>query len=557
MKNKMKDNTTDLGAKSKKGQNLAISLKLIISSLFVMIVLSAAITAVYVFPFRAIAQSTTEQYLLEASGQIAHKINLVFEKSLNETQVYANMLAMIYRNTDRERMIDILVDWYRNSPQYMAVFTNFGPGQFDNRDRVFLNDSRFAHGAFATYISRIAEDDNRIRITADVRNYWTQDRFRIPYETQRSYISKPMYQQVSQESEEYFLLMRISSPIIHNGQSVGVVGVDYSMEDIVRLISRYMVLNSDRGFASLALGDGSIIASKDASLIHRNIFDLLSSNFVGGNEQRRQLADILGSRKGNMILATEFQPGERTITGLYKFSIGNTDSSFIVMASIPEDEIFSAIDESTENAILTSLVVFVAGIIFLFILIRLVVITPIMEQMRIIEKLSITDPLTGLSNRRNFENTLNREWKVAVRNKKPIAFLMLDADKFKTYNDTYGHPQGDKLLIAISNVLKRAVHRPSDLPGRLGGEEFGILLPNTDLQGAVHIAENIRVEIERLRVKVVETGKITTTTVSIGAAAMIPGVNDTHEVIMKIADDHLYKAKETGRNRVHSDLNKS
>ena len=537
---------------SKRRQDIAISLKLLLSSLFVMIVLTAAINTVYVVPFRAISQNTTEQYLLEASGQIAHKINIVFEKALNETQLSARTLGLIYRYTDRNRMVDILVDWHRHSPQYIGTFTNFGPGQYDNRDRHFARDTRFSQGAFATYISRISAEDPRITVVADIPDYWTTERFRVPYETQRSYISKPAYQRVSQESDDYFLLMRIASPIIDNyGYSVGVFGVDFSMDDIVELISSYKILDRGKGFVSLALGDGSIIVSKDSALVHQNIMNLVSNA-----AHRRELAEIIGSPEGRMTLTTEFHRGQRTITGLHKFTIGDSDSSFIVMASIPERKIFSAINETTRNAIKTSLIIFVIGIIFLHILIRLVVITPIMEQMKMIEKLSITDPLTGLSNRRNFEDTFNREWRLAVRNKKPISFLMLDADKFKTYNDTYGHPQGDKLLIAISNVLKRAVHRPSDLPGRLGGEEFGILLPNTDLQGAVHIAESIRGEVERLRVKVPETGKITTTTVSIGAASMIPTAKDSHEIIMKIADDHLYKAKETGRNRVHSDLNK-
>jgi diguanylate cyclase (GGDEF)-like protein len=227
------------------------------------------------------------------------------------------------------------------------------------------------------------------------------------------------------------------------------------------------------------------------------------------------------------------------------------------MASVSEDEIYNTINDSTINAIMASLFIFVVGLLFFQILIRETVLTPLMEQMKTIEKLSITDALTGLSNRRFFEETFNREWKLAVRNKKPIAFLMLDADKFKTYNDTYGHPQGDRLLIALSAVLKRAIHRPSDLPGRLGGEEFGVLLPNTDLNGAVHIAEVIRGEVERLRIRVPETGKITTCTVSIGAAAIIPTSSETHEIIMKKADEQLYKAKESGRNRVYSDLIKS
>jgi len=532
-------------------QNIAISLKLLLSSLLIMLVLSAAISTAYIVPFREILQSSAEAYLLETSGQIAHQVKLIFEKPLNETQQYARNIANTYKFIPRGKTLSVLVDWYANKPEYMAVYANFGAGQYDDKDKLFASDVRFVRGAFATYISRLGNDYTKIRVMSDVGNYTESEKFDIPYKTQRSYISKPTYQQISQKNNDYFFLLRISSPIIdaESGYSVGVVGVDFSMDSIVKLISEYSVLNSHRGFCSLALGDGSIIASKDSTLIYKNIL-----SFVAEGAEKRKLQGILKQPDGKISLKTEFGGDEKMVTGLYKFSIGDTDSSFIVMASIPEDEIYNAINDSTINAIMASLFIFVVGLLFFQILIRETVLTPLIEQMKIIEKLSITDALTGLSNRRFFEETFNREWKLAVRNKKPIAFLMLDADKFKTYNDTYGHPQGDRLLIALSAVLKRAIHRPSDLPGRLGGEEFGVLLPNTDLNGAVHIAEVIRGEVERLRIRVPETGKITTCTVSIGAAAIIPTSGETHEIIMKKADEQLYKAKENGRNRVYSDL---
>ena len=533
---------------SKTKQNLIISLKLLMSSLLIMLILSVAVSVVYVVPFRGISQDITASYLLEASGQIAYQVKLIFEKPINETQQYARNIESIYKNTSRDKMISILLEWYISKPEYMAVYVGFDPWAYDNRDKQFERDVRFVNGAFATYISRVRSDATRVRIESDIRDYISSEKYRIPYETQKSYISKPTRQQISQQDGSYFDMMRISSPILDGEKSIGTVGIDFSMETIVELISGYSVLKNPRGFCSIAWGDGSIIASKDSSLQYKNIL-----NFVPDRTENRILSGILNQKTGKMTLATEFPNGEKTVTGLYKFNIEGTDYSFIIMASLPESDIFHAINESTQNAVMASLFIFVLGLLFFYILIREVVLAPIMEQMKIIEKLSVTDALTGLANRRIFEETLKREWKVALRNKKPIGFLMLDADKFKVYNDTYGHPQGDKLLIALSGVLRRAVHRPSDLSGRLGGEEFGVLLPNTDLSGAIHIAETIRTEVERLRIRVADTGKITTCTVSIGVAVAIPMSNENHESIMKAADEQLYKAKEGGRNRVISD----
>jgi diguanylate cyclase (GGDEF)-like protein len=176
----------------------------------------------------------------------------------------------------------------------------------------------------------------------------------------------------------------------------------------------------------------------------------------------------------------------------------------------------------------------------------------IVHQMRTIERLGLVDPLTDIPNRRCFDDRINLEWRRAIRDKKPIAFMMMDVDKFKTYNDTYGHPQGDILLKAIAGVFTSVVRRPGDIAARLGGEEFGVLLPDTPLEGALEIAEEIRAKVEAVRISAVD-GKITTTTISIGVVSLVPSADTTIEAFVAKADEYLYAAKETGRNRVCSE----
>ncbi|MDR3230819.1 MAG: diguanylate cyclase [Synergistaceae bacterium] len=178
----------------------------------------------------------------------------------------------------------------------------------------------------------------------------------------------------------------------------------------------------------------------------------------------------------------------------------------------------------------------------------------IVRQMKMNRELGLMDPLTGIANRRRFNQCTEVEWKKAIREKRPISFLMLDLDNFKTYNDTYGHPQGDALLRAVAGILSSAARRPADLSARLGGEEFGVLMPDTNLEAALRIAEKIRAQIEETRVPTADGGTLTRITVSIGACAAIPRADDSLDDFLAKADANLYQAKDAGRNRVYPPL---
>jgi diguanylate cyclase (GGDEF)-like protein len=171
-------------------------------------------------------------------------------------------------------------------------------------------------------------------------------------------------------------------------------------------------------------------------------------------------------------------------------------------------------------------------------------------QRKEIELLSMIDALTNIPNRRSFDIRLDMEWSHAIREKLPISMLMMDVDKFKIYNDTYGHPQGDALLKAVAGVFRASAKRAGDMAARLGGEEFAVLLPNTQLEGALATAEQIRLGVEATVVKTVD-GKPTSATISIGVESMIPGNNDHREDFVARADACLYAAKKSGRNRVY------
>lgn len=165
--------------------------------------------------------------------------------------------------------------------------------------------------------------------------------------------------------------------------------------------------------------------------------------------------------------------------------------------------------------------------------------------------LATTDPLTGLANRRRFEQCIAAEWRRATREREPLSLLVLDADWFKSYNDTYGHLRGDSCLKQIAEAASDVVMRSSDLVARIGGEEFAVILPNTPASAAVEIANQICAAIRRRRLphNTNPTGHVT---ISAGCATIIPAPGQHSTMLMRRADEALYAAKHAGRNQARS-----
>ncbi|BET09908.1 GGDEF domain-containing protein [Pandoraea sputorum] len=166
-----------------------------------------------------------------------------------------------------------------------------------------------------------------------------------------------------------------------------------------------------------------------------------------------------------------------------------------------------------------------------------------------LHRMASTDPLTGLANRRTLDETYDREWRRSVREHVPLALLFIDVDHFKAFNDRYGHPAGDDALIAVSHAIGHTIRRPGDFAGRYGGEEFMVVLPNTDANGARDVAERVRIAVRSAAIAHEGTphGHVT---VSIGVAATGVMPTGTPEALLQAADEALYAAKSNGRDRV-------
>ena len=165
-----------------------------------------------------------------------------------------------------------------------------------------------------------------------------------------------------------------------------------------------------------------------------------------------------------------------------------------------------------------------------------------------LEALSCRDGLTGILNRRGFDDYLSKEWLRALREAKELGFLLVDIDFFKTYNDNYGHQGGDECLRRVAHALGAALKRPSDIVARYGGEEFAVVLPDTSLTGASKIAEALREGVESMNIPHGFSQVTDHLTISVGVASIKPLPNQTPEVLIEMADKALYEAKHQGRN---------
>lgn len=167
-----------------------------------------------------------------------------------------------------------------------------------------------------------------------------------------------------------------------------------------------------------------------------------------------------------------------------------------------------------------------------------------------LKDLTLVDPLTGVRNRRHFNQIINVEWNRAIRFRYPISILMIDIDFFKQYNDTYGHLNGDKCIKEVAIVLSKEVKHAGDFFARYGGEEFIAVLADTDAKGALVVAQRMKTSILRLEIPHKKSEISDFVTVSIGVSSMLPQERSVYKDMITKADEALYDAKKSGRNKI-------
>jgi len=384
----------------------------------------------------------------------------------------------------------------------------------------------FDHAATAKHFGAIQVFDDEGRLTIDAS---TLD----PAPDNRS-------------NEEFFQVHRdrpdaglfISRPMLYRGAYAIVLSRRISSDDgrflgVVAGSIRFSYFHDLFGRLNLGPDDIITVLRRDATVIMRTPFDLdvIGKNLGDLPGVKRALSEPSGSYSGTA--STGHTPR------LYVWRDGTRP--LVVLVGKPWRDIFRLwqIEATRIGAIMSALILFVVGVTLF--LAREIGRRAAAEEK--LEELATTDALTGLRNRRKFDAALEAEWRRAARQKKPLALLMIDADHFKSYNDTFGHQAGDEVLVGIAICISDTVRRAGDCAARYGGEEFAALLPDLSPTEAFRFAETIRMKVERW------AGEAAMTTVSIGVASLIPNATTDAADLVNAADKALYAAKASGRNR--------
>jgi diguanylate cyclase (GGDEF)-like protein len=346
--------------------------------------------------------------------------------------------------------------------------------------------------------------------------------------------------------EEYFQVHRdradaglfVSRPMLHRGAfaivlSRRITGPDGSFLGVVAGSIRFSYFQDLFGRLNLGPGDSITVLRRDRTIIMRTPF---APNIIGKNLSDRH----------------DWSPAKLEDGGSYS-GVGPVDpiprlfirrggtTPLIVIVGKPLDGILGLWRNEAIRigAIMTALIVFVLTVtIFLAREIRCRA-----EAEDKLEELATTDALTGLKNRRKFDATIDAEWRRAMRHKAAISLLMIDADHFKTYNDTFGHQAGDQVLVGIAICISDSARRAGDCAARYGGEEFAVLLPGQSAAEATAIAETIRLKVQGW------SDEQALSTVSVGIASVTPSAAMDWPQFVHAADKALYAAKASGRNR--------
>lgn len=346
----------------------------------------------------------------------------------------------------------------------------------------------------------------------------------------------------NRSDEEYFQVHRgrpdaglfISRPMLHRGAysivlSRRITDADGGFVGVVAGSIRFSYFHDLFDRLRLGQDDTITVLRRDRTIIMRRPFDL---DIIGKN-----LGDRPSWNPANMNTGSYSGVGPvDSIPRLYVRHNGTGPLNVVV--GKPLDTILSLwrTEATRVAAIMMALIVFVLAVTLF--LAREIGRRAQAEDK--LEELATTDALTGLKNRRKFDASIDAEWRRAARQNIPLALLMIDADHFKAYNDTFGHQAGDEVLVGVAICISDSVRRAGDCAARYGGEEFAVLLPGTSAAEAVKVAETIRLKVEDWSDH---------TTVSIGVASLTPTAAMDWFELVKAADKALYGAKAGGRNR--------
>jgi len=311
----------------------------------------------------------------------------------------------------------------------------------------------------------------------------------------------------------------INYPVYYENKAIGVICSRYSLTEFMN---------------NLNLPENVYVFGKDGVVI-----GAANEKVV---KEKKTIMELFGSM-GEEVYVKAMSLGKDSSDILYfgknHYSISAVGSVNLFLVSQNEVNMKTIIHQEA-SIVFFALLLLMALAFVVFNMFISYILKPMNKNMQSYIESSLLDELTKIPNKRFFNIRIEDEWHRATRGQYPLSFLMMDLDKFKQYNDTYGHLEGDILLRDAAQIFSNCINRASDFVARFGGEEFCIVLANTKIEGARKIAEDVRGAMEK-------TGKIT---VSIGVVCEIPKIGSNCKDFIEAADHKLYEAKNTGRNKV-------
>jgi diguanylate cyclase (GGDEF)-like protein len=473
-------------------------------------------------PWRLSAKLLIASSVATVIGFSAICANVMFDMRRGEEELARQTLENLAAGIDAD--ISRNIELYDLSLR--AVASNLVMPELKNVSKPILHLILFDHAATAKHFGAIQVFDSSGQLTVDASSL-------DPRPENRS-------------DEEYFQVHRngtdeglyISRPMLHRGAyaivlSRRIADADGRFLGVVAGSIRFSYFHELFERLNLDPEDTITVLRRDRTIIMRKPFDL----------------DVIGK---NLSTVRTWNPANLKASGSYAgqgpvdatprlFVRRNNSGPLFVVVGKPLDAIFRIWQREVTRigAIMVALILFVFGTTLF--LAREIGRRAQAEDK--LEEMATTDALTGLKNRRKFDSEIDAEWRRAGRARTPVALLMIDADYFKSYNDTYGHQAGDQVLVGIAICISDSVKRAGDCTARYGGEEFAVLLPGISATDAFAVAENIRGKVAHW------SEDPTVTTVSIGIASMTPIAGFDWSHLVEAADKALYAAKANGRNQ--------
>ncbi len=449
-------------------------------------------------------------------------VSVMLDMRRGEEQLARQMLENLASGIDAD--IGRNIELYDLSLR--AVANNVGMPELKDVSKPILHLVLFDHAATAKHFGAIQVFDPQGQLTIDASSLDPRPENRA--------------------DEEYFTVHRdnpdvglfISRPMLHRGAysivlSRRINGDDNAFRGVVVGAIRFSYFHELFERHNLEHDDAITVLRRDRTIIMRKPFDL---DIIGKN-----LATVTGWSADNLKVTGSYA-GRGPVDSIPRLYVRRDSSGpLYVVVGKPLDAVFRIWHSEVMRigAIMLALVLFVLGTTFF--LAREIGRRERAEAK--LKELAITDSLTGLRNRRKFDDEIDTEWRRAARQRTPLALLMIDADHFKAFNDTHGHQAGDQVLVGIAICISDSIRRAGDCAARYGGEEFAVLLPGCDAADAFKIAETIRLKVMRW-----SEGE-TASTVSVGVASLTPASNIHWALLLEAADKALYAAKASGRNQ--------